>query len=158
MGTIGQRMTLVLEELGLKKIDMAKRLKISSASVSTMCSGKTNPSGQTVTMFCHEFNVNEEWLRTGVGEMFCRKDEDFVDDLAKRHGLSPEFADLLRKMALLPRDVQQNLVDIAFNIAGVKPSDTETPSQRDARLLREEADAVEQEGERLSASLWENDA
>lgn len=154
---IGNRMALVLEQLGLKKVDMAKRLKISNASVSTICNGKTNPSGQTITMFCHEFNVNEEWLRTGEGEMFCNKEEDFVDDLAKRHGLSPEFADILRKMAQLPPDVQEKLVDIAIGIAATS-ADAETPAQRDARFLREEAAAVEQEGERLSASLWENDA
>lgn len=73
MESIGERIVAILDALGLKKIDMARRLKISSPSVTTMCNGKTKPSGQTITMICNEFNVNEHWLRTGEGEMFIKQ-------------------------------------------------------------------------------------
>lgn len=90
--------------------------------------------------------------------MFEPAPHDLVDEVAAQYGLSSEYAAMIRQLVQLPESVQQQLVGIAFEIAGVKPSKTETSYQRDARLLREEADAVEQEGERLSASDLRKDA
>ena len=70
METITDRINQLLKELDIKQTDVARRLKISNASVSNICSGKTRPSGQTVTMLCREFGVNDNWLTTGEGSMF----------------------------------------------------------------------------------------
>lgn len=87
METIADRINKVLKAKGIKKTEMARRLKISDSSVSTMCSGKSKPSGQTITMICHEFGVNEEWLRTGEGEMFAASPTSELDKLADRYHL-----------------------------------------------------------------------
>lgn len=68
METIADRINEILKIKGIKKTEFAKRIGISDSSVSTMCSGKSKPSGQTITMICREFGVNPEWLRDGVGE------------------------------------------------------------------------------------------
>ena len=38
--------------------------------------GDRVPSGRTIADICREFNVNEDWLRTGEGSMFVEPDED----------------------------------------------------------------------------------
>ena len=45
-----------------------------------MKTGKSNPSDAAVLLICREFHVNEEWLRTGNGEMFVEEtpDEEFM--------------------------------------------------------------------------------
>ena len=73
MDTINDRINAMIAALGIRKTDLARQLNISDASVSNICSGKTNPSGQTITAIVREFNVNEAWLRTGEGEMFLPK-------------------------------------------------------------------------------------
>jgi transcriptional regulator with XRE-family HTH domain len=85
METIAERINKILKVKGIKKTEMAKRLKISDSSVSTICSGKTNPSGQTITMICNEFGVREEWLRTGEGEMFVPTSTSALDALASKY-------------------------------------------------------------------------
>lgn len=66
---LNERILLILKDAGKKRVDLARALNISEASVSTMCSGKTNPSAQNIALICQKFGVNEEWLKTGKGEM-----------------------------------------------------------------------------------------
>jgi len=46
------------------------RIGLTRSAISKIESGSSNPSEQTILSICREFNVNEEWLRTGEGEMF----------------------------------------------------------------------------------------
>lgn len=75
------RINSLIAALNIKKVDFAKRLSISQSFVSDMCSGRGKPSERTITDICHEFNVNETWLRTGEGEMFVK--ESRSDEIAK---------------------------------------------------------------------------
>ena len=77
--------------------------------------GLRTPSDAVIRAICREFNVNENWLRTGEGEMFNPQDEKlaaFVGSLVaddsdpfKRRmvellaDLTPEEWKLLEKMA-----------------------------------------------------------
>lgn len=42
---------------------------VSTQSVSKLESGINNPSNQTILAICREFGINEEWLRSGQGDM-----------------------------------------------------------------------------------------
>lgn len=68
MQTIGDRITLIIKKQGMNQSDFAKALKITPSSVSTMISGKSNPSAQTIQQICDKFGYNPEWLTTGEGD------------------------------------------------------------------------------------------
>lgn len=64
------RITLVIKEKKITKTEFAKRLNISQAFVSQMCSGVARPSDRTISDICREFGVDRIWLETGAGEPF----------------------------------------------------------------------------------------
>ena len=64
------RIEFVIKKSNIKKVDFAKRLNISQAFVSQMCSGIAKPSDRTIQDICREFGCDEVWLRTGEGEPF----------------------------------------------------------------------------------------
>lgn len=64
------RIEFIIKNANIKKVDFAKRLNISQAFVSQMCSGVAKPSDRTITDICREFGCDEVWLRTGEGEPF----------------------------------------------------------------------------------------
>lgn len=76
METINRRIAACIESLGVKKVEFAKRLKLSPPYISELCSGKTQPSDRTISDICREFNISETWLRTGEGEMFLQLEDD----------------------------------------------------------------------------------
>lgn len=80
--TINERIALVVSSCCKTKSEFASRIKVSGAFVTQLCSGSSNPSDRTITDICREFNVNELWLRQGVGEMFqARSREEELDAL-----------------------------------------------------------------------------
>lgn len=54
----------------LSQTDFAKKISVSRSAVCKMESGENSPSEQTIKLMCKEFGVNEDWLRTGQGDMF----------------------------------------------------------------------------------------
>lgn len=121
MTTINERINELIAALGIKKTDLAKRLKIADASVSNICSGKTNPSGQTITAIVREFNVNEHWLRTGDGDMFLPRDE--ADELAELFAsiMNTEPSSKIRRLAVafskLTPEQREAIADLAESFA-----------------------------------------
>lgn len=84
MQTIGDRIAFVIKEQKMNQSDFAKALKITPSSVSTMISGKSNPSAQTIDQICTKFGYNPEWLSTGEGEPILQKSRS--DQLAAALG------------------------------------------------------------------------
>lgn len=70
METIADRLRQLLADQGIKQTQLARDLSITPSSVSTMCSGKSNPASQTINAICRIYHVNENWLRCGEGSMY----------------------------------------------------------------------------------------
>jgi len=64
------RIILLRKTLGYSQEKFAQALNLSRNFINQIEAGKKNPSDRTILDICREYNVNEEWLRTGEGEMF----------------------------------------------------------------------------------------
>lgn len=63
-------------ELGLNQTEFGSRLGIKQTTVAGYENGARSPGDAMIVSICREFNVSENWLRTGQGEMFVQMDED----------------------------------------------------------------------------------
>ena len=71
MSKIENRIAFVVSEsCGGNRSAFARKIGISPAYATQLCTGQRLPSDRTILDICREFNVNEIWLRTGVGEPF----------------------------------------------------------------------------------------
>ena len=71
-----ERIKELRKALGLTQNDFGSRLGLSPNTVTNYETGRRVPSNQVFIGICREFNVREEWLRDGTGEMFL----DFTED------------------------------------------------------------------------------
>ena len=84
------RIHAVRAQADLTMAEFAKRIGMTTSSISLFESGKATPSDRTVLSICREFGVNEHWLRTGEGEMFEQTRETVLDRLAAEYSLAKE--------------------------------------------------------------------
>jgi transcriptional regulator with XRE-family HTH domain len=100
---------------GVLKISQEKfgaRIKISGASVSKIESGENNPSEQTLSLIISEFNVNESWLRDGVGEMFKAPSSE-AERLVKKYS----FPDIVGKLLTVYEGLEQHQQEAVLEYA-----------------------------------------
>lgn len=67
---MNERIKELRKTLGLSQEAFAERLGLKGSAVSHLESGRRNVTTQNINAICREFGVNEEWLRTGSGDMF----------------------------------------------------------------------------------------
>lgn len=93
--------------VNLSQEAFGQRIGITKTAISKIESGNANPSEQTLLSICREFNVSEEWLRTGNGEMFNPMSEDEELDLyvGRISGGADEFKkNLIKTLCKLSED------------------------------------------------------
>ena len=96
VNSVKDRIRLLRNKLGLNQTDFGKRIGIKQGSVAGYESGVRTPLYAVITSICREFDVNEEWLRTGAGgedNMFTKLSEDdrFSLNLGKLSTTENEF-------------------------------------------------------------------
>lgn len=66
------RIKAIRDHFGLTLEAFGSKIGITRSAVSNIEKGRSNPSEQVLIAICREFNVNEQWLRTGDGEMLIK--------------------------------------------------------------------------------------
>ena len=76
--TVNERIRYLRKnELNMTLDKFGERLGVKKSALSLIESGKNNVTDQMFKAICREFNVNEEWLRYGVGDILViPEDED----------------------------------------------------------------------------------
>lgn len=64
--------------LDMTQQDFAQKIGTTANVLTNYETGRRNPSNSVVNNICKTFNVSEEWLRTGEGEMFIKVDRDIA--------------------------------------------------------------------------------
>lgn len=73
---MNERLKAIRRELSLSQEAFGKKLGVTGTAISRMEIGNRAVTEQMILAICREFNVREEWLRNGTGEMFL----DFKED------------------------------------------------------------------------------
>ena len=86
---MNERVKLIRKNAGLTMEQFGERIGMKKSSVSQIESGRNNPSDSSIKMICREFNISEEWLRTGSGAPYKK--------LSRKEKISEFFGDVLNE-------------------------------------------------------------
>ncbi len=78
---MNERLKKLRKELDMTQQEFADRIGIKRNSLANYETGRNTPIDAIIVSICREFNVNENWLRTGEGEMFIEMSYD--DEIAQ---------------------------------------------------------------------------
>lgn len=158
--TLGERIKKVRKALDLTQQEFADRIGMKRNSIAQVEMGR-NTSEQTITSICREFNISEEWLRTGSGEMFIPSPEESVDELIRVHDLDELDRQIILefiKLTAEERDVVKKYVrNMVKHVSAAPPQDSEAAKQAE---WEREADAFAEIARQqfLSEKLQESQA
>ena len=113
---IGDRLKRLRKELDLTQEAFASRIGSVQNTITGYESGRRNPSAPVISLICREFDVNEEWLRSGTGEMFAPESNDELEALAKKYNLSNADQVLIEKYVNLKSGSRETIINFMIDV------------------------------------------
>ena len=93
---VNERLKKLRKTLDLTQQEFADRLRVKRNTVGQWECGINALTDQMIFSICKEFKVNEEWLRTGQGEIFIKQSRD--EEMAELIGnMMSEESDSFKK-------------------------------------------------------------
>ena len=131
---IGERIKQLRKALGLTQQEFADRLAIKRGALANYEIGRNDPIDAVINLICREFDVREEWLRAGEGEMFRELTPETVGARIKH----------LRKSLDMTQQVFADRLSVSRNnIAGYE-TDKSIPGDAVVNLICREFDVREE--------------
>lgn len=90
---MNERVKELRDALGISAEKFGARVGVTRSAISRIENGTVNVTSQMVVSICREFNVREEWLRDGTGEMFneLSQDEEVAYIVGQALPQAPDF-------------------------------------------------------------------
>ena len=76
---MNERIKILRKALKLKQADFGRQIGLTQTSLSMIERGVNNLTDKNIKLICSAFNVSEEWLRNGTGNMF--NDSPYIKEL-----------------------------------------------------------------------------
>lgn len=110
---IRKREALTLKQFG-------KKLGVSDSAISRIENGDRNLTEQMLLSVCREFDVNEEWLRTGKGDMYIipiAEEAEIISELIEKDNPIYDLVkDIVRKYKKLDPKSKKVLEDFCQDL------------------------------------------
>ena len=124
-----ERIKELRKYLGLTQAEFGSRMNVKGSTIANYELGRNEPADHIVSLIVREFNVSEQWLRTGEGDMFVTRPPD--EELAEIFGIlltddSPESRikrSVINSMLRAGPEFWDVIADIAENLAKEKEQD-----------------------------------
>lgn len=134
------RLKQIRKYLKLSQKNFAKEIGMSQSGYGQIEIGDRPISDRLIKSICMAFNVNENWLRTGEGEMIIEIKDDFLDQMTKKYNLSPIEAQIADYCLNLSSEERAGILKHILNIAHIIQHNNSINSIniQDGKLTREE--------------------
>lgn len=127
--------------LHLTQAKFGEKIGVGQQSVANMENGGT-VTERNFDAICRAFNVNPEWLRDGVGEMFLPDNVDtYLDKVAAKNNLTTEDKALIKSMLELPPETRKAFIDWAEKLVDEIYSPANRKADERRALEKQIADA-----------------
>ena len=129
--TLASRIAETVRISGLSRSEFAKRLGISAAYTTQLCSGVRSPSERTIYDICEKFGVDEIWLRTGDGQPFRQQTkEEVLAEVFSKAKVGPDTQRrLVQAFSRLPVEDYEAMEKIFLHIVELMASSSGDPPE-----------------------------
>lgn len=137
---MNERIKELRDALGITLEEFGSRLGVTRTAISRLERGNRGVTDQMAISICREFGVNEQWLRTGEGEMFEQTRASVLDRLSTEYDLSREQRSVIEAFLDLDpqeRDVILKYVHNVFDRSAKSAAQSTAIPDKEARRIAE---------------------
>ena len=113
---MNERIRCLREELGLSRAAFGQKIGVSGDVINNLERGRVEIKEPMIKLICSEFSINEEWLRTGIGEMKVKSPSDTMEQLKREFGLDDFSYNLVYQYLKLDAEQRQTVRDFFYNV------------------------------------------
>ncbi|MDO5696205.1 MAG: helix-turn-helix transcriptional regulator [Eubacteriales bacterium] len=106
---MNERIRQLRKTLKLSGEKFGKPIGLTRMAISNLENGRYNATEQTIFSICREYHVNEQWLRTGEGEMFAEDDGSILAALSREFNLDDFDKRIVTAYLQLPPEQRQGV-------------------------------------------------
>lgn len=111
-----EKLQALRKVLNLSQAAFANKIGLKQKAIAEIEIGRNNLTERNFNDICRVFNVNPDWLRSGIGEMFLPKVEKSILDLfVAKHNLAPEDKIFIEKFISLPEE-SRRIITRTFSV------------------------------------------
>ena len=108
---MNERIKKLRRYLNLTQQEFADKIGIKRNTVANYEINRNEPSNAVITLICKTYNIREDWLRNGTGEMFSKPNTFSLDKYAKECGLTSLELGILRGYMRLDKKTRADLLN-----------------------------------------------
>uniref|UniRef100_UPI004057146A helix-turn-helix domain-containing protein n=1 Tax=Agathobacter sp. TaxID=2021311 RepID=UPI004057146A len=112
----GERLFQIRKKLKMTQIDFSKILNSSNGHVSDMEKDRKNITDSTIELLKLKLNVNSDWLRTGLGEMFIKTPSNTMEQLKKEFNLDEFSYNFVYEYLKLGNEQRKTIRDFFYHV------------------------------------------
>lgn len=137
--TLNERIKKLRKSLDLTQQEFSSKIGTTANVLTNYETGRRNPSSSVINNICKTFNVSENWLRIGEGEMFVEPATFSLDKYAAERGATELELAIAKAYFDLPQKVRTKMLETLRILLNSTDSVLAT-SARAEKTIEEEAD------------------
>ncbi|NBH12717.1 XRE family transcriptional regulator [Lachnospiraceae bacterium] len=141
---MNERIRELRKMLGISQSEFAETLNLKQNSISLIEVGKRNPSDRTISDICQKFNVSEEWIRNGTGDVFIKTPSSTIEKLREEFHLDDFTCSFVYEYLKLDEKKRNAVQEFFYNVLnGMDVADRHEsePESSEHKAAVEEAEA-----------------
>lgn len=114
---INDRLKLIRKSLEMNQTDFGAKIGLSQTSIGLYEKGSRDLTERIIAQLCQTYSVNEDWLRTGEGEMFVDDTPALIERMKDELNLSEREIEMLTIFLDFPPEERQQVLDFVDDFA-----------------------------------------
>ncbi len=113
---MNERLRLLREVIGISRAVFGQRIGVSGDVINNLERGRVEIKEHILKLICSEFSANENWLRTGDGEMFLKTPSSTMEQLKKEFNLDAFSSNLVCEYLKLAPAQREKVRDFFYRV------------------------------------------
>lgn len=112
---MNERIRILRENQSLSRAAFGEKLGVSGDVINNLERGRVEPKDSIIKLICAVYSANEEWLRSGNGDMYVQSNMFSLDEYARANALSELETSIIRNFMILEPSTRNAIYNVFFN-------------------------------------------